>query len=97
MDVTTISILVVVVSGIVGLAEYVRLSKNDAATMAAQICTLETKIDHLEEKLEELKRDEAAVEAIVQKVVEEKIVNEKTLSVVQEKLKIQGLTNNTEK
>lgn len=89
MDTATISILIVIIGGIIGLSEWVRLKKNDAGIMAAQIRTLETKMEYLEEELNELKHDEELVKAVVQKAIEEKIINEKILSVIQEKLKIQ--------
>ena len=63
--------------------------KNDAGTMAAQIRTLETKISYLEEQLSQLKKDEESVEVTVRKAIEEKIINEKILSILQEKLSIQ--------
>ena len=63
--------------------------KNDAGMMAAQICTLETKINHLEEQVSQLKKDEESVETTVRKAIEEKIINEKILSIIQEKLGIQ--------
>lgn len=88
MDIATISILVVTIVGITGLAEWVRLVKNDAGAMAAQIHTLETKVEHLEEQVVEVKHSEESIEATVQKALEEKIVNEKTLALVREKLKI---------
>jgi len=91
MDIATISILVVIIGCVVGLAEFVRLMKNDAAAMAAQIRTLETKIEHLEEMLNELKNDEESIEATVQKAVEKRIVNEKLLTLIQEKLNIKNL------
>ena len=89
MDMATVSILIVIVGCVIGLAEWVRMIKNDAGTMTAQIRTLETKIEHLEEQLDELKNDEELTKAIVQKAIEEKIVNEKIISLIQEKLKIQ--------
>jgi 5,10-methylene-tetrahydrofolate dehydrogenase/methenyl tetrahydrofolate cyclohydrolase len=89
MDMATVSILIVIVGCVIGLAEWVRMIKNDAGTMAAQIRTLETKIEHLEEQLDELKNDEELTKVIVQKAIEEKIVNEKIISLIQEKLKIQ--------
>lgn len=89
MDMATVSILIVIVGCVIGLAEWVRMIKNDAGTMAAQIRTLETKIEHLEEQLDELKNDEELTKVIVQKAIEEKIVNERIISLIQEKLKIQ--------
>ena len=89
MDVATISILIVVIGCILGLAEWIRTMKNDAGIMAGQIRTLETKVDHVEEELIELKHNMETIEAIVQKAIEEKIINEKTIALIQEKLKIQ--------
>ena len=89
MDVATISILAIIIGCIIGLAEWTRLMKNDAGTMAAQIRTLETKINYLEEQLGQLKKDEESVEVTVRKAIEEKIINEKILSILQEKLSIQ--------
>ena len=89
MDMATVSILIVIVGCVIGLAEWVRMIKNDAGTMGAQIRALETKIEHLEEQLDELKNDEELTKVIVQKAIEEKIVNEKIISLIQEKLKIQ--------
>lgn len=88
MDIATISILIVIIGCVVGLAEFVRLMKNDAGSMAAQIRTLETKIERLEEILNELKNDEESIEATVQKAIEKRIVNEKLLALIQEKLNI---------
>lgn len=88
MDIATMSIFVIVAGCIMGLAEWVRNMKNDAGTMAAQIRTLETKVGHLEEQLNEVKNDEESIEAIVHKALEEKIVNERILALIQEKLKI---------
>lgn len=84
MDIATISILVVIVGCILGLDEWVRLTKNDAGDIAARVHTIETQIEHLEENFEELEKDEKNIEAIVQKALEEKIVNEKTLALLQE-------------
>lgn len=89
MDIATISILIIIIGCVIGLAEWVRFMKVDAGTMAAQIRTLETKIEHLEEQSNELKNRVESIEAIVQRAVEEKIVNERILALVQEKLKIQ--------
>lgn len=89
MDVATISILTIIIGCVLGLIEWVRVVKSDAGIMAAQIRTLETKVEHLEEKLNELKSETESIEAIVHKAVEEKIVNEKILALIQEKLKIQ--------
>lgn len=89
MDIATISIFVIIVGCIVGLAEWTRLMKNDAGVMAAQIRTLETKINYLEEQLSQLKNDEDSTKAIVHKIIEEKIISEKVLSIIQEKLNIQ--------
>lgn len=88
MDIATISILVVIIGCIIGLAEFVRLVKNDAGTLSARIHTLETQLEHLQEDFEELEKDEKAIEAIVQKALEEKIVNEKILAVLQEYHKV---------
>lgn len=90
MDMATISILIVIVGCVLGLAEWVRLVKNDAGTMAAQVRALETKIEYLEQELVELENDKELIEATVQKAIEEKIMNEKILAVVQEKLNIQN-------
>jgi len=84
MDIATISILLVIIGCIIGLAEFVRLTKNDAGVLSARIHTLETQVEHLQEDFEELEKDEKAIEAIVQKALEEKIVNEKILSILQE-------------
>ena len=89
MDIVTISILTVIVGCIVGLAEWVRFVKNDAGAMAAQISSLETKLEYFEEQITELKHDEEVIEATVQKALEEKIVNEGILALLQEKLKVQ--------
>ena len=88
MDIATISILITIIVGIIGLAEWVRIVRNDAGAMAAQIHTLETKVEYLEEQVIEIRHSEESIEAVVQKALEEKIVNEKTLALVQEKLKI---------
>ena len=56
--------------------------------MAAQISTLETKVTHLEEKVNELEKDKELIEATVQKALEEKIINDKQLALIREKLKI---------
>ena len=89
MDIATISILIMIIGCIVGLAEFIRIIKNDFSLMVAQIRTLETKVDHVEEELIELKHNMETIEAIVQKAIEEKIINEKTIALIQEKLKIQ--------
>ena len=89
MDIATISILIMIIGCIVGLAEFIRIIKNDSSLMVAQIRTLETKVDHVEEELIELKHNMETIEAIVQKAIEEKIINEKTIALIQEKLKIQ--------
>jgi len=85
MDVATISILIIIIGCILGLAEWIRLTKNDAGMLAAKIHTLETQIEHLQENFEELKNDEKNIEVIVQKALEEKIVNEKILALLQER------------
>ena len=84
MDVATISILLIIIGCILGLAEWVRLVKNDASFFAARIHTLETHVEHLEEEVKELKKDEKSIEAIVQKALEEKIINEKTIALLKE-------------
>jgi outer membrane murein-binding lipoprotein Lpp len=84
MDIATISILVVIIGCILGLAEWIRLTKNDAGILSAKIHTLETQVKHLQENFEELKNDEKNVEATIQKALEEKIVNEKILALLQE-------------
>lgn len=89
MDIATISILIIIIGSIIGLAEWVRVVKNDFGMKAAQIRALETRVEHLEEQLAELKKDEELTEATVQKAIEEKIVNERILALVQEKLNIQ--------
>lgn len=89
MDIATISILIIIIGSIIGLAEWVRVVKNDFGMKAAQIRALETRVEHLEEQLVELKKDEELTEATVQKAIEEKIVNERILALVQEKLNIQ--------
>lgn len=89
MDIATISILIMIIGCIVGLAEFIRIIKNDFSLMVAQIRTLETKVDHVEEELIELKHNMETIEVIVQKAIEEKIINEKTIALIQEKLKIQ--------
>ncbi len=89
MDIATISILIITVSCIVGLTEWVRTIKNDTGKTVAQIRTLETKMNHIEEQLGELEKSEELIEATVHKAIEEKIVNEKTLALIQEKLKLQ--------
>jgi translation initiation factor 2 beta subunit (eIF-2beta)/eIF-5 len=63
--------------------------KNDTGLMASQIRTLETKMQVLEEHLEELEEDEELIESIVQKALEERIVNEKNLALLQEKFDLQ--------
>ena len=88
MDIATISILIITIGCIIGLAEWIRITKGDSSKLAAQISTLETKINHLEEKVNELEKDKELIEATVQKTIEEKIINEKILSIIQEKLKI---------
>lgn len=65
-----------------------RTIKNDAGVTAANVHKVETKVNRLEERLEELKEEEASIEAIVQKALEEKIVNEKVLASIQEKLEL---------
>ncbi len=97
MDIATISILTIIVGCVLGLIEWVRVVKTDAGIMTAQIRTLETKVEHLEEKLSELKCETELIEAIVHKAVEEKIVNEKTLALIQERLKIQESNSSTKK
>jgi translation initiation factor 2 beta subunit (eIF-2beta)/eIF-5 len=57
--------------------------------MASQIRTLETKMQVFEEHLEELEEDEELIENIVQKALEERIVNEKNLALLQEKFDLQ--------
>ncbi len=89
MDIATISILIITISCIVGLTEWVRTIKNDTGKTVAQIRTLETKMNHIEEQLGELEKSEELIEATVHKAIEEKIVNEKTLALIQEKLKLQ--------
>lgn len=89
MDIATISILIIIIGSIIGLAEWVRVVKNDFGMKAAQIRALETRVEHLEEQLVELKKDEELTEATVQKAIEEKIINERILALVQEKLNIQ--------
>ncbi len=89
MDIATISILVIIIGSIIGLAEWVRVVKNDFGMKAAQIRALETRVEHLEEQLAELKKDEELTEATVQKALEEKIINERILALVQEELNIQ--------
>lgn len=89
MDVATISILVVIVGCVVALAEWIRSVKNDSGMMAAEIRTLKTKLEHFEEELDELRADEMAIEATVHKAMEERIINEKTVAVLQEKLEKQ--------
>lgn len=84
MDIATISILVVIIGCIFGLAEWVRLMKNDAAKLAGEIHTLETQLEHMREEFEELKNDEKNIEAVVQKALEEKIVNEKMIALLKE-------------
>ena len=84
MDIATISILVVIIGCILGLAEWIRLTKNDAGVLAGQIHSLETQVEYLQENFEELKNDEKNIEAIVQKALEEKIVNEKIIALLQE-------------
>ena len=84
MDIATISILVIIIGCIFGLAEWVRIVKNDAGASAAKVHTLETQVTHLQEEFTELKKDEKNIEAIVQKALEEKIVNEKILALLQE-------------
>lgn len=86
----TIGILIIIIGCVLGLVEWVRLVKNDAGAMAAQVCALETKIERLEQELIELKNDKELIEASVQKALEEKIINEKILAVIQEKLNIQN-------
>ena len=88
MDMITANIFMIIVGCIVALAEWIRLVKNDAGTMVAQIRTLETKIEHLEEEITELKKNEASIEATVHKALEERIVNEKTLALLQEKVRL---------
>lgn len=97
MDIATISILVITIGCIVGLAEWIRLTKGDSSTLAAQISTLETKVTHLEEKVNELEKDKELIEATVQKTLEGKIINDKQLAFIQEKLKIQELNSTIEK
>ncbi len=84
MDIATISILTVIIGCILGLAEWIRVTKNDAGMLSAKIHTLETQFNRLQENFYELKHDEKNVEAIVQKALEEKIVNEKILALLQE-------------
>ena len=75
MDIATISILIITIGCIIGLAEWIRLTKGDSSMLAAQISTLETKVTYLEEK----------------------IVNDKQLALILEKLKIQELNPIVEK
>ena len=89
MDIATISILVIIVGCVVALAEWIRSVKNDSGAMAAEIRTLKTKLDYFEEELEELRADEMSIEATVHKAMEERIINEKTVAVLQEKLEKQ--------
>lgn len=91
MDIATISILVVIIGCILGLAEWIRLTKNDAGALAGQIHSLETQIEHLQGDLEELKNDEKNTKAIVQKALEEKIVNEKILALLQERYNVSDI------
>jgi hypothetical protein len=88
MDIATISIFVVIIGCIVGIAEFIRLTKNDAGALAARIHTLETQVEYIQGDLDELKRDEKAIEAIVQKALEEKIMNEKILAILQEQYNV---------
>ena len=97
MDIATISILIITIGCIIGLAEWIRLTKGDSSTLAAQISTLETKVTHLEEKVSELEKDKELIEATVQKALEEKIINDKQLALILEKLKIQELNPIVEK
>ena len=91
MDIATISILVIITGCLLGLAEWVRLVKNDAGASAARIHTLETQVEHLQEELKELKNDEKTIEATVQKALEEKIVNEKMIDLLKEYCNISAL------
>lgn len=93
MDIATISVLVIIIGCVFLLVEWIRTVKNDASLFAAQVHTLETQVIRLQEELLELKKDEKATEAIVQKALEEKIMNEKVLAILQEHCNI---TSDTE-
>lgn len=88
MDVATISIFAVIIGCAIALAEWIRTIKNDFGTMAAQIRTLETRLDRFREDLDELERDEKFIEATVHKAIEERIIDEKMIAILQDSLEI---------
>ena len=97
MDIATISILIITIGCIIGLAEWIRLTKGDSSTLATQISTLETKVTKKKKKVSELEKDKELIEVTVQKALEEKIINDKQLALILEKLKIQELNPIVEK
>lgn len=88
MDIATISILIAIIVCITGLGEWIRTVKNDAGCVAAHVKSLQTKVEHLEEHLEELEEEEENIGAIVQEILENRAICEKTLASVQEKLQL---------
>lgn len=86
MDIPTISVFIIIIGCVIGLAEWIRVVKNDAGTMAAQIHTLETTIEHLEEEINECKHDKKFIETFMQEISEKQIVNDKIIFLLQEKL-----------
>lgn len=79
MDTATISILVVIIGCLFGLAEWVRTVKADSSNLAGQVRTLQTKVEHLEDQVTELKDEERTIEANVQKAIEKITIAEKTI------------------
>ena len=77
MDTATISILVVIIGCIFGLAEWVRNMKKDTGELAAQIRTMQMQISYLEDQVAELKNDKKVIEASIQEIIEQTIITKK--------------------
>ena len=88
MDIATISILVIIIGCVIGLAEWVRLVKADAGAMAARIQSFETRMERAENEINDCKYNKELIESSIQKIAEQQIINDKALILIQEALKI---------